>query len=151
MARRLGDDLNEIRFQDNLSGTEILLYYRIPTTNERIAYTNESYQRKGRKLINRSVETRHKYGLKILKGFREGDFERKVDGKWKPMSSDSASENYYPEWKTHIEKYASDLVEHLAMRVFDLSVGVPEEDEEKGGQVSGVRCQENEEDLDPNV
>lgn len=148
MARRLGDELNEMRFQDNLSASEIVLYYRMPTTQERIAYTNESYQRKGKKLINRSVETRLKFGLKILVGFREGDFERRVDGKWVPMSSDGPpSENYYPEWKEHVEKYASDLVEHLAMRVFDLPVGVPD-DEEMTEDKPGAT---GEEDLDPNA
>lgn len=149
MARRLGDDLNEMRFKDNLSGSEIVLYYNMPETSDRIAYTNESYQRKGRKLINRSVETRLKFGFKILAGFREGDFERKVDGKWVPMSSDKNSDYYFPEWKDHVRKYASDLLEHLAMRVFDLPVGVPDDEEED--QVSGVGGQDNEEDLDPNA
>lgn len=145
MARRLGDSLNEMRFQDNLSGTEIVLLYRMPTTKERIAYTNESYQRKGRKIINRSVETRMKYGLAILGGFREGDFEKKMpDGKWEPIASDSASEQYFPEWKAHVEKYASDLVEHLALRVFDMPVQTPEEASEEN-------IKEQEEDLDPNA
>ncbi|MBW2591839.1 MAG: hypothetical protein JRE58_02345 [Deltaproteobacteria bacterium] len=148
MARRLGDELNELRFQDNLSGSEIVLLYRMPTTKERVAYTNESYQRKGRKVINRTVETRMKFGLAILGGFREGDFERQVGGKYVPMSSDSASDNYFPEWKEHIEKYASDLVEHLALRVFDMPVQIPEEDE---GTTDDGRGATGEEDLDPTV
>lgn len=148
MPRRLGDELNEMRFQDNLSGTEIVLLYRMPTTKERVAYANESFQRKGRKLINRAVETRMKFGLNVLEGFREGDFERKVGAAWKPIASDSASDNYFPEWKEHVEKYASDLIEHLAIRVFDLPVQVPEEDED---QRSEVGDQSSEEDLDPNV
>jgi len=143
MARRLGDELNEMRFQDNLSDTEIVLFFRMPTTKERIAYTNEAYQRKGRKVINRTVETRMKYGLKILEGFREGDFERKIGAVWKPIASDKASENFIPEWKEHIEKYASDLVEHLALRVFDMPVQIPEEQDEDQTTEG--------EDLDPNV
>ena len=146
MARRLGDELNEMRFQDNLSGTEIVLLYRMPTTKERVAYTNEAYQRKGRKIINRSVEIRMKYGMAILGGFREGDFEKKMpDGKWAPIAGDPASEHYFPEWKAHIEKYASDLVEHLALRVFDMPVQIPDEmDMETEASEAG-------EDLDPNV
>jgi len=147
MARRLGDELNEMRFQDNLSGSEIVLLYRMPTTRERVAYTNEAYQRKGRKVINRTVETRMKYGLAILGGFREGDFERKVGADWKPIASDSASDNYFPEWKAHVEKYASDLVEHLAIRVFELPVQIPEEDE---GTMDEGRGATGEEGLDPN-
>jgi len=144
MARRLGDELNEMRFQDNLSDTEIVLFYRMPTTKERMAYTNEAYQRKGNKVINRSTATRMKYGLRILGGFRDGDFEHKQGDGWKPIASDSASDNYFPEWKEHIEKYASDLVEHLALRVFDMPVQVPEEQDEDQESEEG-------EDLDPNV
>ena len=148
MARRLGDELNEMRFQDNLSGTEIVLFYRTPITKERVAYANEAYQRRGRKVVNRIVETRIKYGLKILRGFREGDFERKIGEDWRAMASDPASDNYYPEWKEHIEKYASDLVEYLASRVFDMPVQMSEEDqmtEDRGQKTEG------EEDLDPNA
>lgn len=146
MARRLGDELNEMRFQDNLSGSEIVLLYRMPTTKERIDYTNESFVRERKKMVNRSVETRFKFGLKILEGFREGDFERKIDGQWKPIASDQASDHFYPEWKEHIRKYASDLIEHLAIRVFDVPVQVPEDDRkpEVGDQKSEG---EDEEDL----
>jgi len=133
MARRLGDELNEMRFQDNLSNSEIVLQYRMPTTPERVAYTNESFQRKGRKIISRPVETRLKYGLKILEGIREGDFEVKgPDGTWVVISSDPKSEHYFAGWKEHVEKYASDIVELLAIRVFDVPVqAAPEEDAEE--------------------
>ena len=137
MARRLGDELNEMRFQDNLSNSEIVLQYRMPTTPERVAYTNEAFQRKGRKIISRPVETRLKYGLKILKGFREGDFEIKgSDGTWIVISSDVESDHYNADWKEHVEKYASDIVELLAIRVFDVPVqaAVEEDAEEETGE-----------------
>lgn len=148
MPRRLGDALNEMRFQDNLSGSEIVLLYRMPTTQERIAYTNESFQRKGRKLVNRAVQTRMKFGLAILEGFREGDFERKTGTGWTPIASDPTSDHFFPEWKEHVEKYASDLIEHLAIRVFDIPVQTPEEQEDEEGEKVG---RSEDEDLDPNV
>ena len=131
MPRRLGEEDNEMRFQDNLSGSEIVLFYRMPTTKERVSYTNESFQRKRNKVVNRSVQARMKFGLEILTGFKEGDFEIKAkDGEWSPISSDPDSEHYYPDWKEHVRKYASDLIEHLAIRVFDIPVQTPDEDEE---------------------
>ena len=78
MPRRLGDEDNEMLFQDNLSGGEIVLFYQMPTAKQRINYTNECFQRKGKRVINRTVETRMKFGLAILTGFREGDFEVKT-------------------------------------------------------------------------
>jgi len=138
MARRLGDELNEMRFQDNLSNSEIVLQYRMPTTPERVGYTNESFQRKGRKMISRPVETRLKYGLKILKGIREGDFEiNGSDGTWIVISSDPQSEHYFAGWKEHVEKYASDIVELLAIRVFDVPVQAAVEEEEEEGTGEG--------------
>ena len=129
MPRRLSEEDNEMRFQDNLSGSLIVLFYRMPTPSERINYTNESFQRKGKNIVNRSVQTRIKFGLEILKGFREGDFEiRGKDGKWVPISSDPGSEHYYPAWKEHVKKYSSDLIEHLAIRVFDIPVQTPDDE-----------------------
>jgi hypothetical protein len=131
MARRLGDELNEMRFQDNLSGSEIVLFYRMPTTKERIGYANESFRRTGKKVINRSVETRMKYGAAILKGFREGDFEIESKGEYAPISCDSKSEHYFPDWHAFVVNHAPDLIEYLAIRVFDIPVQLPDEDEEE--------------------
>jgi len=143
MARRLGSEQNEMLFQDNLSGTEICLRYRMPTTRERVGYVNECFVRKGKKLENRSVETRLKYGLRILTGFRTGDFEIEVDGAWVPISSDADSEHYSKDWRAVVSDQAADLVELLAIRVFDTSVqladpdavkeaGAPDDKEEEG-------------------
>ena len=143
MPRRLSDEPNEMTFQDNLSGSEIVLQYRMPTTAERAGYTNESFQRKGRKLVSRQVETRLKYGAKILTGIREGDFEIKQDGKWAPISSDPGSDNYAEDWNDQVLKYGADLIELLAIRVFDAPVQVAEEDEEDADQAEA-------EDADPN-
>ena len=138
MARRLGDDPNLMLFQDNISNSEPGLYFRMPTPKERIDYTNESFRRQGKKIENRAVETRMKYGMKILIGLRDGDFERKVGEKWQQISSDPDSSDYFESWRDHVKKYASDLVEHMAIRVFEVPVQVPED------QRSGVGDQESE-------
>lgn len=130
MARRLGEELNEMKLQDNLSGSEIVLYYRMPETEERVAYSSESLQRKGRKIIQKTVETRLKYGARILAGFRTGDFEKKKDGKWLPLASDPESEHYDPDWKVYLQKHAADVIELLALRVFDAPVQTLPGDEE---------------------
>lgn len=151
MARRLGEQDNEMRFQDNLSGSEIVLFYRMPTTRERVGYTNESFQRKGNKVINRSVQARLKFGFEILTGFRDGDFEIQTKGgEWEPISSDPDSKHHYPDWKGHVKKYASDLVEHLAIRVFDIPVQTPVPDEEVEPDEDGEppENQDTPEDLD---
>lgn len=130
MPRRLSDELNELRINDNISGGTMVLFYRMPTTEESIRYTNELTQRKKNKLVIRFGETRQKYGSQILAGFRAGDFERKEGDHYVPMACDPKSEHYYPEWKAHIMQYAPDVIEALAMHVFEKSTEVDEEEEE---------------------
>lgn len=126
MARRLGAELNTLKIQDNISGDEIEVYWRPPTTKERAAYANESIRRRGRKVRTRVGEARQKYGLLIMSGIREGDFEVKQDEKWVPLASDPESENYNAEWKNIVLRDAPDIVELLAAHVFDASAEVDE-------------------------
>lgn len=122
MPRVLGEEINSVKFSDNLSGSELEVYYRQPTTEERAAYSNESVQRKRNKVLFRAVQARQKFGLKILTGIREGDFLIKKEGKTMPIASDPASPNFDPNWKTLIMTHAADVVELLALHVFDASV-----------------------------
>lgn len=127
MPRILSDDPNELKIHDNISGSDIVLHYRMPSTAERAAYANESFQRRGRKIKAAIGETRIKYGLKILQGIREGDFETDTG---RPLSSTFGSEFYDEGWKEKIAKHAADLVELLAVRVFDAPAILDAEDEE---------------------
>lgn len=119
MPRRLTDELNVLRIQDNISGSEIVFFYNMPTTAERAAYANESFRRKGNKVETRIIETRQKYGKQILQGIREGDFEILEGDKAIPVSSDMKSPNYRPSWKDDVAAFAGDLLELLAAQVFD--------------------------------
>lgn len=132
MPRRLSDEINELKVQDNISDSTLVLYYRTPTTQERVGYTNESIQRKRNKIVYRQGEARLKYGGLILTGIGEGDFERKEGDGFVPISSDSSSKHYYKDWKEHIKKYASDLIDLLAIHVFDMAAELEDiEDQEE--------------------
>ena len=124
MPRRLSDELNELRIQDNISGSDIVLSYRLPTTAERAAYANESFRRRGNKVETRVVETRLKYGKLILSGIREGDFEVKLGDTYRPIASAPGSEHYAADWKELVAAHAGDLLELLAARVFDGSASL---------------------------
>ena len=122
MPRILSDDLNTMVMQDNLSGEDLTVFYRMPTTKERSGYANESIKRQRNKVSVRISETRRKYGKLILQGIKEGDFMVKKDGKLVPLSSDEGSPNFDPGWKDKMEVFASDIIEALAATVFDASV-----------------------------
>lgn len=118
MPRLLSDDLNEVILSDRISGSEITLSYRMPTTEERINYSNRQINRMGTKMVSAFGEVRQEYGAEILQGFKGGDFATK-DG---PISSDPKSKKYNPKWKELVKKHAPDIIAALAIFVFERSV-----------------------------
>lgn len=120
MARRLGQQINEMVITDSLSGSDITFYYRMPSITERVKYQSGLFSlRGGNRLQVKSFETRLSYGLEIITGFKEGDFEIEQDGKWVAISSQQDSPNYYAGWKAVLRKDAPDLVSALAAAVFE--------------------------------
>jgi hypothetical protein len=116
MPRILSDEPCKVTFFDNIAGSKITLEYRLPTSEERIKYTNSQVARHGRKIESTTGETRMKYGARILTGITDGDFI-KADGK--SLSSSPQSKNYDAGWKEVIAKYAPDVIAMLAMQVFE--------------------------------
>jgi len=131
MPRVLGTHKNELKIHDNLSHSDITLYYRMPVTEEAVGYTNETLQRKGKKVKTALGETRQKYGLKILTGFEEGGLAKPSGDGQVLFSSDPRSECFDPEWKTLIAEHAPDLIEVLAIHVFEQSIDQVEDDEDE--------------------
>lgn len=131
MPRLLNDKPCEVTFDDRISDTRITLFYRLPTTEERIKYSNSLVTRKGNKFETSMGEARLKYGSAILLSFKEGAFETDKG----MLSSDPAAPNYDPEWKNIVRKYAPDVISMLAIHVFESSLILnesPDEDEETG-------------------
>jgi len=122
MGRILGPNIrNVFSVLDPVSGKEIDLYYRMPTTSERVAYESGKWgmDEKGA-LVNRAIEARREYGLLILEGFKKGSFHlSQKDGSLKDFSSDPADPDYIADWKDKIKEFAIDLIEVLAHRIFD--------------------------------
>ena len=128
MARRESSKNNAIKINDNLSGSTITLYYRMPTTSERQEYANRCVQRQGQKVVMRQAEARLESGLKILAGFAPDAFERLDGDKYRPIASDPGHPDFFPEWKPWVEDNAADLVILMAAQVFDVSCSIATED-----------------------
>ncbi len=108
-------DRNVLKIQDAISGSEIELYYRMPTTQEMVQYQSKLIKKQGKKVLMNAFETRLEMGLKILTGFRDGDFG--IDGS--PISSEPSSSNYREDWKDLLKETAADIVTTLAFNVFE--------------------------------
>lgn len=130
MPRVLSSELNTLKIQDNIGNCDIEIYYRTPTTKERVDYSNECIRRKRNKIDIRTAKARQKFGLKIIKGFKDGDFAIPSEGKNVPIASDSSSSNYRENWKELIAEYAMDIVETLAAYVFDTSTEIVDESDD---------------------
>lgn len=114
MARLLGEERHALAIQDPVSGSVITLYYRRPTSEERVAYQLSAYRLEGGERRFCLGETRLRFGLEILVGFGEGDFLVRENGVAVPL--DPAR---HPDWKEQVAKHAPDLVSYLAQQVFE--------------------------------
>jgi hypothetical protein len=90
-------------------------FYRRPTTEEIIAYNKGLFVKKNGKVHNNVVPTRIEMGLRILTGIQDGVFS--FNGK--SISSDPASPDFYPDWKTLLKGALSGTVANFAFRVFE--------------------------------
>lgn len=133
MPRREAPQDNTLTIQDQLSDSEIKLSYRMPTTKERQGFQNLAVQRRRNKVEMNQAEARLTYGMKILTGVRDGDFERLQDGAYVPLSSREGSDHYYPEWKSWMGEHAADLVMLLGAHVFEQSAMITAGDEDQEG------------------
>lgn len=114
--RELGSsEKNKLTIKDARSGSEIELYYRNPTTTEIAGYQKSLVKKRGNKVIMNTHQTRLEFGLKVLTGFKEGDFG--LDGK--PISSDTNSPAFRTDWKDVVATGAQDLILILARVVFE--------------------------------
>jgi hypothetical protein len=114
MARVLGEERQALRIQDPMSGSVITLYYRRPTSEERVAYQLSAFRIEGGERRFCLGETRLKFGLEILTGFGEGDFQVREEGREVPL--DPAR---HPDWQALLVEHAPDLVSYLAQQVFE--------------------------------
>ncbi len=80
MARILGEPRHTLAIQDPVSGSVVTLYYRGPTSEERVAYQLSAFRFEGGERRFCLGETRLKFGLEILTGFGAGDFIIAAEG-----------------------------------------------------------------------
>ncbi|RJP59044.1 MAG: hypothetical protein C4549_02855 [Deltaproteobacteria bacterium] len=158
MPRELSDKPCEVTFNDQISGDKITLYYRMPTSQEKIKYTNGYVTRRGNKIVSTLGELRMKAGAAVLIGFKTGAFS--VLGKGL-ISSKLGDDNYDPDWKAVVKQYAPDVIEMLSIHVFessllrDISQGagamevLPDEEDDWGEGDTGEIHEAKEDDVSP--
>ncbi len=107
------------------------LHHRLPTPDERAGYINSQIKRPGRKKAKVTLgEARQDYGMKVLIGFDDGDFEVKINGEWVEISSDPNSLNYHKDWLLFMKGEKIHLVELLGSFVFGEAGEIVEEEDE---------------------
>lgn len=96
-------------------GDEHYLLIRRPTCEEHAAYGASLIQRRGGNILMRAIQTRIKFGAKLLVGFSKGTFG--LNGK--AIASDPQDPDYYPDWKELLVKEAPDIVADVARDAFE--------------------------------
>lgn len=125
MARILGEEIHSLMVHDPVSGSPVTLYYRRPTSEERVAYQLSAFRLEGGQRRFCLGETRLKFGLEILTGFGPGDFLVTEGDKEAPLDPER-----HPDWKERVKEHAPDLVSYLAQQIFEGLRVVPREEQE---------------------
>ncbi len=125
MARILGEENHSLMVHDPVSGSMVTLYYRQPSSEERVSYQLSAYRLEGGQRRFCLGETRLKFGLEILTGFGAGDFLMAADGGGVPLDPER-----HPDWKERVGEHAPDLVSYLAQQIFEGLRVVSREDQE---------------------
>lgn len=125
MAIILGEENHSLVIHDPVSGSEVTLYYRRPSSEERVAYQLSAYRLEGGQRRFCLGETRLKFGLEILTGFGPGDFLVAADGGEVPLDPER-----HPDWQQRVGEHAPDLVSYLAQQIFEGLRVVSREDQE---------------------
>ena len=113
--RDFSAERNVIEIQDGTSGDVHEIFYRMPTNEERAAYQNGVFERRGQKIKSRIFENRLKFGARIITGFSRGTFG--TDGR--VFSADPADPDYRQDWKELLVRHAGDVVASVAASVFE--------------------------------
>ncbi|MHB8067440.1 MAG: hypothetical protein ACYDIC_06025 [Desulfobaccales bacterium] len=129
MPRILGDGTHSLLVHDPVSGSEVTLYYRRPTSEERVAYQLSAFRLEGGQRRFCLGETRLKFGLEILTGFAAGDFLVTADGEEVALDPER-----HPDWQERLQEHAPDLVSYLAQQIFEGLRVVPRGDQECSSQ-----------------
>jgi len=122
MPRELTTEKLKLTFYDRLSDSDLELFYRLPTTEEQVAYDNSLVERKRNKINTTVGDARMKYGSKILTGVGDNSFTHEKNGKIVPLHSREDSECYAPDWKAKVVKMAPDVISKLGFVVFEGSL-----------------------------
>ncbi len=109
------------------SGENLDLFYRAATTKERLAYTNDTMRREGKKvlMLQNLYPVQVRYGKKFVTGFEPGAFT--VEGR--PISSDPEAEEYYPEWRELLEAACPDALALVCRAVMNAASSARDEDD----------------------
>jgi len=118
MARR-GTKQYQAIVRDKFSDSDVVLYYTPPTTKDRLEFQNNFIKRKGDTVEVELIDEQVELGLRLVTGFRKGDFERLVDGEWITFSSDKDDPDYFEGWRDWIRDFAADLIEPFVIHVFN--------------------------------
>ncbi len=114
MARMIGESQQVLAVHDPVSGSVIRLHFRVPTSEERVAYQVSAYRLEGGERRFCLGETRLRFGAEILVGFGAGDILLTENGCLTPLDP-----SRHPDWKAKLVEQAPDLVSYLAQQVFE--------------------------------
>jgi hypothetical protein len=125
MPRDVSEINHELEVFDKVCGEKMVLFYRMPTNDERVAHQEATIRRKGRKVLVKKNQFNEQVlmGTKVITGFKKGAFAFKKQ----LFSSDENDSAYAQDWRDKVVLGASDILAVLGRHVIN-SVDADNED-----------------------
>lgn len=148
----LGDaeQANEVTIEHAKTGRDFKVYYRDPTSAERIAYANSIVSRKGKKVKIDNATADLRGGVTVITGIADGVLATRdpKTGTIVPISTDKESKDFNPGWKKLVQDSLTQELMLLGRYVFGGSTISVEEDAVEDGVLGfGDDDQDQEESL----
>lgn len=125
MPRILSKKPCSITLLDQVSGSRITLFYRMPTAAERLTYSKAMNPKPGSEEDEKlnPFAVRATFGNLLLTGIADDAFAVSgEDDKARPISSNEQSEHYDPDWRARVVELAEDLLATMALFIFEQSI-----------------------------
>lgn len=142
MLRILDAERHVAEVRDPISGALHELYYRLPTSKERVAYQGSFVKRLGKKITMRkdTFSIHVKFAAKVLQGFKTGTFSydgaviscNEAEDGTTFVHEENGKKVEYPivfrkDWRELLEKTAADVIAPVANLAFG-SAEIAQED-----------------------
>lgn len=112
--RDLLAETNIIEIRDEIGGVVHEVYYRMPTTTERMQFQGRRFERRDNQIVDRTYAQQVTFGLAIMTGMKKGT----LAAGGRQVATDENDPDYREDWKELLRQAAPEIPAVVGRTVF---------------------------------